>query len=100
LDLTAIANQLAGTLNLSFVKAMYLRNDPSSAGNLKVGGNVQANPWTGFWDSPTDINVIPPGGHMSIGSPVGGSLVDGTHKVLRIISDSGTCTGYLLLIGI
>jgi len=75
----------------SEVVLIVVRADVENAGNLTIGGNAQANPWSPYFVAAADVEIVRPGGMVVIVTPEQGmnGPTAGTGDVLRIAGTVG-----------
>jgi hypothetical protein len=92
------------TLALTKIKALYIQNKSTTAGNiLKIGGDGSTAAWNSFFDgSDTAKCIIQPGGCLLVCAPDldGLACAAGTNAALKINNVGGSSLDYdIILIG-
>jgi len=101
LDLDALTRTVLGDqLAVSFetVKAVLIKNDDASTGNLVVG-NAGTNEWSAPFGAAGDTLVVPPDGLLLISNRDAGWTVDATHKSFKLTASGGTLTYSIAIVG-
>ncbi len=90
-------------LTLVQIKAILIQETSSPIGsNLLLIGDSSGtltNAFTAFWTLPTGQGRVGSGGAVSYSNPLG-YTVDASHKILKILTNSGTATYQIDIIGV
>jgi hypothetical protein len=94
---------LGGSLALSGIKALIIKNESSSAGNLVVGNESSAATWNSFFSgSDTATFTLVPGASFCVLDPsaAGLAVADTSNHLLKMAAPSGDVDYTIALIGI
>jgi hypothetical protein len=85
---------LGETLDMPEIVALFVENDPSSAGNLVIGGEGTANAWLGFLGANSHTITLKPGGVFFIFCPPNPAMAVGgaDNQLLQFAASGGNVT--------
>lgn len=96
----SLADPNNNTTVFTAIKELLIENDPTSVGNLEVGG-AASNGWFGCFKDATDILVLKPGQSFKWTdySAAGSAVTAGTGDILKLAAVGGDITGRIAVVG-
>jgi hypothetical protein len=101
LDLTSLQRTILSsslTTTLLRVKAIFVVNDATSAGDLVLGG-ADAAQWFAPFGASGETVRLPPDGSLLLSNRRNGWAVDAQNKMLKLLAADGNVTFRLVLLG-